>query len=271
MEKDDPRLEGEDDMKICPNCNKSLADDVKFCTGCGYKLDETGSNTHKSSDTHLNDGKNSSKQVFIIGICVFLVIAACFYFKVRSKQDTGQEITEQEQEQEQEQKTADNTTEEDSLDNLNSANETDGNQWFTTVFGGTFYVPEGFKSVDIGVAPGYVYQYKNDTLGMTIEVSEISFGKVGNGLEPQEQMMKDYQNQLDSLGDNVTYHLAKDNYCVLSGYGYYGNMDDIFYIKNININDTAYVTVMFDYPVENRKECDAILTEFLDDLSYDAF
>ena len=47
-------------------------------------------------------------------------------------------------------------------------------------------------------------------------------------------------------------------------------MDDIFYIKNININNTAYVTVMFDYPAENRKECDAILTEFLDNLSYDA-
>lgn len=60
------------------------------------------------------------------------------------------------------------------------------------------------------------------------------------------------------------------NYCVLSGYGYYGNMDDIFYIKNININNTAYVTVMFDYPAESRKECDAILTEFLDNLSYDA-
>lgn len=45
---------------------------------------------------------------------------------------------------------------------------------------------------------------------MTIEVGEISFGKVGNGLDPQEQMMEDYQNQLDRLGDNVTYHLAKD-------------------------------------------------------------
>lgn len=32
----------------------------------------------------------------------------------------------------------------------------------------------------------------------------------------------------------------------------------------------AYVTVMFDYPAESRKECDAILTEFLDNLSYDA-
>ena len=41
-------------------------------------------------------------------------------------------------------------------------------------------------------------------------------------------------------------------------------------LKNININNTAYVTVMFDYPAENRKECDAILTEFLDNLSYDA-
>ena len=254
-------------MKICPKCKKELADDVKFCTGCGYKLDETVSDAHKTSEAHLNEDKNYSKWVFVIGICVFIVVAACFYFKICLKQDTGQEIMEQEQEQEQ--KTADNLTEEDIFDNFNSDNETDGGQWFTTVFGGKFRVPEGFESVDVGATPGYLYQYKNDSLGMTIEVGEISFAKVGNGLDPQDQMMKDYQNQLGRLGDNVTYHLAKDNYCVLSGYGYYGNMDDIFYIKNININNTAYVTIMFDYLAENRKECDAILTEFLDDLSYD--
>ena len=64
-----------------------------------------------------------------------------------------------EQEQEQEQKTADNLTEEDIFDNFNSDNETDGGQWFTTVFGGKFRVPEGFESVDVGATPGYVYQY----------------------------------------------------------------------------------------------------------------
>ena len=102
---------GGDDMRICPKCKKELADDVKFCTGCGYKLDETVSDAHKTSDTHLNEDKNYSKWVFVIGICVFIVVAACFYFRICLKQDTGQEIMEQEQEQEQ--KTADNLTEED--------------------------------------------------------------------------------------------------------------------------------------------------------------
>lgn len=92
-------------MKICPKCKKELADDVKFCTGCGYKLDETVSDAHKTSEAHLNEDKNYSKWVFVIGICVFIVVAACFYFKICLKQDTGQEIMEQEQEQEQKQRT----------------------------------------------------------------------------------------------------------------------------------------------------------------------
>ena len=46
-------------MKICPKCKKELADDVKFCTGCGYKLDETVSDAHKTSDAHLNEDKFS--------------------------------------------------------------------------------------------------------------------------------------------------------------------------------------------------------------------
>lgn len=58
-------------MKICPKCKKELADDIKFCTGCGYKLDEYVSDTRKSSEAHLKEGKKYSKWVFVIGTAGF--------------------------------------------------------------------------------------------------------------------------------------------------------------------------------------------------------
>ncbi len=251
-------------MKICPNCRKELTDGMKFCTRCGHRLDVAAPNTpvQKERDAF------QFKRVIAVGLCVFVLAGAFGYFsRVRPKEEPEEIETESDESW-------------DALEmDLMKAVEQDGQaeetipsfedqsaeaHWVYTDLGGAFYMPEGFRYVETGPSSQNVYLYENDDLEMYIQVAESYF--IESDGTPQEQMLKDYQSFVKDLEDCITYHIAKDNFCTWSGFLDNGNA--IFYDRLYNINNVVYVSVSFDYPTANREICDAILTEFLDDLSY---
>ena len=49
-------------MKICPNCGKELADDVKFCEKCGFSLDTASQNQTGDQNAAPQDANGAQMQ-----------------------------------------------------------------------------------------------------------------------------------------------------------------------------------------------------------------
>ncbi len=49
-------------MKICPNCGKELADDVKFCEKCGFSLDTASQNQTGDQNAAPQDANGAQIQ-----------------------------------------------------------------------------------------------------------------------------------------------------------------------------------------------------------------
>lgn len=137
-----------------------------------------------------------------------------------------------------------------------------GPGWFEGVMGSQFYVPEGFVQQDFTPALGYYYSFKNDELGMSISVHEMTFEMLGID---SSAMVDEYTSR--EADDSVTYATSGNNFYVVSGY-YDPERDATIYYSRVDYNDMFRYEVEFLYPNTWAEEGEEILLEFLKNYSF---
>lgn len=134
----------------------------------------------------------------------------------------------------------------------------------TTVYGSTYYIPEGFRDVTSEVfdyernaAGGYSSVYQNDSLGMQIQIDEfvwgniVGFDQTAGSFLYQEYDFNTRGSVIDArMYDDYFYTLSED----ASGQKY-------VYLQEM-VNDTFCSVVTCTYP-KNSKECEEVRDQFL--------
>lgn len=138
----------------------------------------------------------------------------------------------------------------------------------TTVYGSTYYIPEGFRDVTSEVfdyernaAGGYSSVYRNDSLGMEIQVDEFVWGNiVGFDSTAGSFLYQDYD--YSTSGSVIDARMYDDYFYTLNEDA---NGQKYVYMQEM-VNDTFCSVITCTYP-KNSKECEEVRDQFLGSFS----
>ncbi len=133
--------------------------------------------------------------------------------------------------------------------------------WVDTVYGHSFYLPEGFEPVDSGrPSSGYGYAYYNRELDMRIEVweSTIYYLPFDSGADWIDSDYSYYETQ------DCVYLTRGDSYMVASGY--YAN-GDIYYVRE-QFGGDYVVMYTITNGTEKQEECSELTGQFASDFQF---
>ncbi len=96
-------------MKYCRKCGKELADNVRFCTNCGYKFEEpqvpstnVGGNGYNQPQAPMNNDNGSNKKTIaimatVLGVVVVVCAVVLIVFMMKSNNNDNSVTTRQEE------------------------------------------------------------------------------------------------------------------------------------------------------------------------------
>ncbi|MBO4458715.1 MAG: hypothetical protein J5802_13445 [Butyrivibrio sp.] len=210
--------------------------------------------------------------LFIIGLTGTVLLAGCS--KTSPEDDNSLVIEEQPAEAASEatsieaEQTESNTADSGASD-ASVASSTAAGEEFGAIYGLNFVVPEGFENVSVhpegyekgNAAGGYTHNFKNEDLGMEIEVAEYLWANVPVEAENKEEFLK---KQYDStVGADFESEIGDD-------YFYNSTLDEAgtrTYFREIVTDDAAFdITITY---TDGDSESEAVKDEFINSCTID--